>query len=179
MPYSINLIKNRHTISEKDYQLERRVLQYSVTALVAIVVLGVSLAVTRFVFVTKLSNIEKQIATSTNELSNLTEASAQQIYLKSRLSLITGFLRDREVERQAIQSVFSIDIPNVIVSAARFENEDTMSIKLTSTDSESFSQALDYFSNESQFFTQAVSKNVSRNLDGEYTLDLLLTIPRS
>lgn len=179
MPLKINLIKNRHTLSEKDYQRERTYFRYASIFAVTVTVITVAVSLWQFVLTRELSQIENSITTATQQLQGFAEANAKQIYLKSRLKLISSFLDDREVARQAIQKVFSIQIPGVSISGLSFETENTLDIQATAHDVLAFGQLIDYVSRDDGFFLQIISRNVTRNESGEYVMNLLLTIPKS
>lgn len=178
MVVTINLIKNRHTLSEVEYQRERKYYRYATIGLVVAVVVTVAVSIWQFVLTRELKGLEESIGNSTKELAGLADANAKQIYLKSRLKLITSFLDDRSVARQALQRVFSITIPGVSVSGANFESESVLSIQITASDVISLSQFLDYLTNDNDFFIQSVSRGISRLQDGKYQMNVSLTIPK-
>jgi len=179
MALAVNLIKNRHSLSEKDYKREREVFRYSMVGLVIVVVITLAVSIWQFVLTTELNKVEVSITNSTKELQELSEANAMQVYLKSRLKLITSFLDDRSVSREALQRVFSLDIPGVDVVGASFESDTTISVQAKANDVISFERLIEYVSNENDFFIQVVSQNVTRSEDGAYQMDILLTIPKS
>lgn len=178
MAIAINLLKDKYSLSEKDYQKEKQYLQYSAVMFAFIFVVSTSMGLWSLFLSRRLSLAEADISRATAELANLADANAQQIYLKSRLNLITSFLSGRSVEREAMQKVFSIDIPGVVVSGAGFEGENTIRMQLTASNVESFAQAVDYLSKSSSFFTQVVSSGISRTQDSKYQMQILLTIPK-
>lgn len=179
MSLKINLIKNRHTLSEKDYQKERAYFRYSLILSVVITVITVAVSLWQFLLTRELSQIEASITSSTQKLQGLAQANAKQIYLKSRLKLISGFLDDRAVSRQAIQKVFSIQIPDVSISGLTFESDNTLKVQATALNVQAFGQLIEYISKDSGFFLQILSQNVTRNDTGEYVMSMLLTIPKS
>ena len=178
MAVNVNLIKNRHSISEVEYQKERSMFKASITAAVVVVVVTLAVSIWQFMLTLTLNKIEKEIAASSSDLQSLSEASAMQIYLKSRLNLITSFLDDRSVSREAMQKIFAIDIPGVTISGLSFESDSTISLKATSTSVIALSQLVDYISTKNDFFIQVVSQGLSRSDDGSYQMNLLLTIPK-
>jgi len=178
MPVNINLLKNRHTLSEADYQKERNYYKYSIVSMVVVVAVTLGVSIWQFVLTRQLNGIEEKITNSSKNLQNLSEASAMQIYLKSRLKLITAFLDEREVSRQALQRVFSVEIPGVIISGASFESDNVLKVQATATDALSLSQFVDYVSKGDEFFVQIISEGISRTQSGEYQMNLLLTIPK-
>lgn len=178
MAIAVNLLNDKHTLSESDYQHERKILQYSAMFFTVVVIVTMVVGIFSLFLTNKLNMIEDDIARGTNELKDLTVASAQQIYLKNRLQLITAFLDGRSVDREAMQRVFSFNIPGVVVSSVGFVNETTLGIQLTAETSAALTDALDSISAPSSFFTQVVSKGVSRAVDGSYQMQILLTVPR-
>lgn len=179
MAISINLLKNRHTLSEKEYKQEQSYFRYAMMATVLVVVITLAVSIWQFILTRQLDKVEQEITQSTSQMQTLSEANARQIYLKSRLRLITAFLDDRAVSRQALQSVFSIDLPDVIISGASFESDDVLKIQATARSVESFNALTEYVASGNDFFIQVVSEGVNRLQDGSYQMNLLLTIPKS
>lgn len=178
MAIAINLLKDKYALSEEDFQKEKKFLQYSVVFFVVVTVVTSALGLWTIFLANRLSGIETRIAVATKELASLTDASAEQLYLKSRLQLITSFLDNRSVEREALQKIFSTSIPGVVVSGVKFESDSTILVQLTATDAETFSNAITSFGKSSNFFTQVVNRGVTKGQDGTYQVQLLLTIPR-
>ena len=174
----INLLKNRHTLSETEFKREQDLFRYSLIGFVVAVVLSLAMLGYQIFLSSRLGGIEDGIATSTAQLAEYTEANAQQIYLKSRLKLITSFLDARSVSRQAIQNMFSIEIPGVIVSGVSFESDNTLRAQFTADDVLALEQVLDYLEEENGFFVQTVSEGVVRTAEGSYQLQAMLTIPK-
>lgn len=179
MPIKINLIKNRHTLSEAEYQRERTYFRMSLIAMAIVTVITLAAALWQFVLTTQLNSIETSVGKSTKQLQGLSQASAKQIYLKSRLKLITAFLDDRSVARQSLQNVFSIQIPGVAITGASFESDNILKISASASNVIVLSHLVDYLSTDDGFFLQAVSRGISRSPDGSYQMDLALTIPKS
>jgi hypothetical protein len=173
-----NLLKNRQTLSEKDYQRERNLLRTAVVSLIVVVILAISLSVWNFVMVQKLAGINDGIANSTSQMKNLTMASAQQTYLKSRLKLVTGFLSGRSVARESLQKIFSTTITGAHVSAVTFENDTTLGVQYTSSSVSSLNEVLSYYSTDTLYFPQVISRGLFRQKDGTYQLSLALTMPK-
>jgi cytoskeletal protein RodZ len=179
MAIKVNLIKNRHTLSEAEYQKESQYYRWSIIAVVMVVVVTLAVSLWNFVLTYQMDTLEKQITSSNKQMQSLTEASAKQIYLKSRLKLITSFLDERTVSRQALQKVFSIDIPGINITAASFEGDNTLAVQATAQNAQNLSDMAHYFSSDDGFFLQVVSKAVTRLEDGSYQMDLLLTLPKT
>ncbi len=173
-----NLLKNRHTLSEKDYQRERQILKSSVITIVTIVVVVVAISVWNLVLTQKLSTIEKALTESSKEMQGLTTASAQQVYLKSRLNLVTGFLNERSVARESLQKVFSTDIAGVHVGAVAFESENVLSIEYQATSTASLDKLIAYYEKDTDYFTQVTTSGLTRSKDGVYQMNVNLTLPK-
>jgi hypothetical protein len=174
----INLLKNRKVLSEKDYLQEQVLLRYSVVTLTVIVVVTVAVSIWNLFLSTRLSGIEKSIATSSSKLQGLTDANARQVYLKSRLQLITDFLDKRGIAREALQRIYSLNIPGATVTAVMFASDTVVSIQVSSRSQASLNDVIAYYQKDSEFFTQVVSRGVSLGTDGAYDIRLDLTIPK-
>lgn len=173
-----NLLKNRQTLSEKDYQKERKVLRGAIVALVVTVVIAVSLSIWNLMLTRELGGIEKSITATSKEMQGLTQASAQQIYLKSRLKLVTDFLHDRSITREALQKVLSTNIPGTHISGLDFESEYAMGVQYIADDSSALSALLDYYEGDTDYFIQSVSRGLTKSRDGSYQLSLSLSLPQ-
>lgn len=178
MAISINLLKDKHALTEKQYQLEKLYLRYSVVALVIMVVLTLALSSWALFLSLKLKGVEDKITNSTKELANLTEANAEQLYLKSRLVLITSFLDNRSVQREALQKIFSQTIPGVVVSAVGFEGDNKLAVQMTADNANSLGEVLLVYGKSTDFFVQTVGRGITKGQDGSYQLQLSLTIPK-
>lgn len=178
MSVKINLLKKRHTLSETEYQKERTYFRYAMTTLVVAVVITVAISIWQFVLTRKLNGLETRLGVLTQQLVGLSEANAKQIYLKSRLKLITAFLDERTVARQAIQKVFSINIPGVTLASVNFESENVINVQATAENVVDFGNLIDYLNQDSGFFLQIVSRGVTRNQDGRYQMEVALTLPK-
>ncbi|KKU87886.1 MAG: hypothetical protein UY18_C0024G0010 [Microgenomates group bacterium GW2011_GWF2_47_9] len=178
MAIAINLLKNRHTLSERDYQKEQKYFQTALILVVVVVVLSLAVSIWRYLLIRRLSSVEVRAANATRQLAGLTTANASQVYLKSRLKLISSFLDDRTIARQAFQRVFSLDIPGAVVTSASFVDDTKLSMQVQASNVLTLSSVVDYFSEDTGFFIQVVSGGVTRQADGKYQVDLLLTIPK-
>jgi hypothetical protein len=173
-----NLLKNRHTLSEKEYEQERKYLRYAIVSLIMVVVMVVALSIWNLVLAQGLSKTEKSITMVSKEMQGLTQASAQQIYLKSRLKLVTGFLADKSLTRESLQKVLSISIPGVHVGALTFESDSVLAVQYVSDSVSSLKGLLNYFENDTGYFLQAVSRGLTRAKDGSYQMSVALTLPK-
>ena len=143
-----NLLKNRRTLSEKDYQKERSLLQKSVVGIVVAAVIVVSLSVWNLFLANKLSGIETAVTAASKELQGLSQASAQQIYLKSRLNLVTGFLGERTDARESLQKILAINVGGSHLSGLSFENESMLGVEYVSTNITALNDLLKYYQSD-------------------------------
>lgn len=172
-----NLLKNRHTLSEKEYQGERDLLKKSIILILVVGVLVVAISIWNLVLTQKMSGIEKAFATTSKEMQGLTQASAQQVYLKSRLSLVTQFLNERSVARESLQKVFSTDLVGVHVGGVTFENSNELAIEYYANSSDSLDRLISYYENDTGYFTQVTTTGISRSKDGIYQMNVNLSLP--
>lgn len=173
-----NLLKNRRTLSEKDYQKGKDTLKWSVISLVVVVIMVVAISVWNFVLTSKLSSIDKATKEASKEMQGLTQASAQQVYLKSRLQLVTNFLSGRTLARESLQKIFTTTIPGVHIAGVTFESETILGVQYVSDSSAVLKDLLDYYSTDTGYFTQVVSRGLSRQKEGTYQMSLALTLPK-
>ena len=174
----VNLLKSSHTLSEKDYQRERAILKNSVITILVVVVLVIALSVWNLVLGNKLVAVETGLSNTAKEMQGLTLASASQIYLKNRLSLITGFLTGRGVIRESLQRVFSTKLDGVHVGAVAFESDDTLSINYVANSAKALENLITYYEADTGYFTQVVTSGLSRSKEGSYQLNVSLTLPK-
>ncbi len=172
-----NLLKHRQTLSEKDYLHEREALRWSVMGMIVVVVIVVSLAVWDLILSRQLSAIQAEVTGLNGQMQGLVTASAQQIYLKSRLKLVTGFLNDRSLVREALQRIFSTNIQGTHISGVSFLTPIVMNLQVQADSVTSLKSVVDYYEADSGYFTQVVSRGLSRSKDGSYQLSLELTLP--
>jgi hypothetical protein len=173
-----NLLKNRPTLSEKDYRQERNFLRASVFALIVVVVVVVAISLWNFVLSRQLSSLTSEVAASTKQMDGYVQASTQQIYLKTRLALITSFLQQRSTAREALQRVLSTSIPGTHIAAVAFATDNVLSIQVASDTAVALKGVLDYYQADTGYFTQVVSEGIARAKDGSYLLTLDLTLPK-
>lgn len=174
----VNLLKNRRVLSEKEYLREKEMLSKSVIGLVIVVVIVISFAILNLVLTRKLMRIEQAISASNKELQGYTQASAQQIYLKSRLNLITGFLTDRSIVRETLQKILSTQIAGVYISGVTFVSDSVLGVAYSASDYKALDDLLTYYQDDTGYFTQTVSHGITKSKDGSYQLSLALTIPK-
>ncbi len=172
----INLLKKRKILSEKEFLREKKFLRYGIIGFVVVMVLVVVTLSYQLILSQKLVKLEEEIVQITSDVSKHAEASAQQIYLKSRLELISSFLDVRSVAREAIQEIFSINISGVVVSGVSFESDNIMSAQFNASDVLSLERILEYLQEDNGVFRQVVSQGIIRTGEGEYQLQVLLTL---
>ena len=173
-----NLLKNRPTLSEKDYRRERNILRGSVFALIIVVVVVVAISLWNFVLSRQYTAISTQITSASKQMDGYVQATSQQIYLKSRLGLVTSFLGQRSTAREALQRVLSTNIPGTHVSSVAFATDNLLSIQISSDSVSTLKATLDYYQADTGYFTQVVSKGITRVKDGSFLLSLDLTLPK-
>lgn len=173
-----NLLKNRQTLSEKDYQQERKLLRYSIFGLILVIIAIVSMSMWSLVLSRQLSGIETKLLSATKEMQGLTQASAQQVYLKSRLKLVTGFLTDRSLTRESLQKIFATSIAGTHVTGVGFEEDNILNVQYTTDTVGALGKLLSYYQGDTEYFTQAISRGLTKNKDGTYLINLALTLPK-
>jgi len=173
-----NLLKNHRTLSEKDYRKEKNILKWAIVSLVMTGVIVVALSIWNIVLVAKLTGIEKDITSTSKDMQGLVQINSMQLYLKSRLQLITGFLAGRTVTREVLQKIFSTNIPGAHISSVSFESDKILAVTYLSDSIFTLKDLLNYYTNDTGYFTQTVSRGLSRQKDGTYQLLLALTLPK-
>ncbi|MFZ2199921.1 MAG: hypothetical protein WAV40_03985 [Microgenomates group bacterium] len=173
-----NLLKNRKSLSEKDYQKERNYLRMSIVSLVLVVVIVMALSIWNLVLSTKLKTITTSLTAMNQEMQGLTEASAQQIYLKSRLNLLSGFLSSRSDARKSLERVLSTDIPGTHISQLAFVDDTTLGVSYVANSPTYLKDLLSYYETDTGYFAQVVNKGISRSQDNTYQISLLLALPK-
>jgi hypothetical protein len=173
-----NLLKNRQTLSEKDYQKEKNLLRLGVVGLVVVVVVVVAMSIWNLVLTSKMSRIDREFGATSKEMQGLVQASAQQVYLKSRLKLITGFLAERSTTRESLQKVFSTDIAGTHIASVSFEGESGLGLQYVADSTAPLKELLAYYEADTGYYTQAVSNGLSRSNNGTYQITIFLTLPK-
>lgn len=173
-----NLLKNRRTLSEGEYQRERAILRYSVLGLVVVVVLVLAMSLWILLLTSRLSEVESGIVKASNEMEGLVEANAKQVYLKSRLNLVTDFLGSREMARESLQKLFSTQIEGTHLAGAVFEDEISLAASYVAQEIFALERLLEYYQEDTEYFVQVVSRGITRTRDGNYQVSLLLTLPK-
>lgn len=173
----INLLKDRRVLTEKEYTRERNILRQAIVILAVTLVVTIAITMWYLMLAKRLSDIESSIAKSSKELSGLAQANAEQIYIKNRLQLISGFLTDRKVAREALQQVLSLSIPGVTIGGISTEDDGTIIVGVKADNIEALSSAIAYYKTENNFFTQAVNRGIIRDKYGVYTMNVGLQVP--
>lgn len=173
-----NLLRNRRSLSEKEYQQERSYLRYSIVGMVIVVLVVVAFAIWNFVLNIKLTKIDTSLKAANKEMQGLVQASTEQIYLKTRLSLLTGFLSSRADARTSLEKVLSTEIPGTHISKLAFEDDITLGVSYVASSSADLNKLLSYYEEDTGYFTQIVNKGVGRQEDDTYQISLLLTLPK-
>jgi hypothetical protein len=177
MALKINLLKKTRILSEAQYKLESRIFLGSLSVLGIILLLAMGLFSWQYFVSARLNNLENRIAQANGQLKGLETANVQQLYIKSRLQLVSSFLESRAETREALQRVFAIPIDGVNVSAINFETEQVLAMQMSANSIVSFDKAYEFLENDRDFFRQIVNKGVSRGQDGVYIISLELTLP--
>lgn len=179
MELGINLLKKRSAISRKQRQLEKKLFGWSMVVFVVVVVSSIVIFVMNLLAVRNLEKTETEIKRINSELVGLQEANFRQLYLKNRLQLVGDFFRSRISGREAIQRIFSIDIPGVTISGVTFESDTELALQLDSKNIHPLNEAYEYFGGVETFFPQVINRGVSRMDEGEYIMQLDLIMPGS
>jgi len=173
-----NLLKNRKSLSEKEYNQEKKYLQYSVVGLVLSVVVVSGISIWNFMLSSKLASIEKALTNANKEMQGLVQASAEQIYLKSRLNLLTGFLSSRANTRKSLENVLNAEIPGTHLSKIGFRDDITLAVTYEASTSGSLADLLKYYETDNGFFTEVVNNGIATSEGEKYNLNLYLTLPK-
>lgn len=178
MALSINLLKKTKALSERQYSLEKKIVKITLIFFLIIVAFTIALFVWLSILSVSISTVEKKIDDANSELAGLQTASVMQLYIKSRLNLVAGFLQNRAKTRESLQRIFSLPLEGVTVSSAVFEDETHLKIQLTTNSIKTFDQAYSLFENSREFFVDVVNNGVTQAEDGAYTTSLTLTLPK-
>lgn len=178
MALRVNLLKRRRRITEKQYQLENKLFRYSVVFVFVVIAITTSLYAWQFITSRKLISVQAEFSQAEARLEGLQDASIRQLYLKNRLELIDVYFGDSVASREALQNLFSLDLPGVNILNASFESETQLSIRLQADTVLALESVFLYFQETDTFFTQAVNTGVNRLDDSTYTMQVELTVPK-
>lgn len=173
----INLLKKRRGITESQYIAERRAFIASVIVILVVVLIATVFFVLQILSSRQLDNVEADISAVEEKLIGLNDASIRQLYLKNRLDMVSMFFDSRVEDREALQQVFSLDMPGVVITGASFESEDTVALQLTADSVLALDSAYLYFENEDTYFVESINRGITKNEDNTYTMRLDLTLP--
>ena len=177
MAFSVNLLKKNRVLTEKQYQIERKVLTLGVLFFcMTVLTLGMSFS-WQVIVSAQTKKIDKQIADLTVQNDKLKVASAQQIFIKSRLKLIGDFVHSRAQIRESLQRVFALGTDGVTISSASFEDKNALHIQALAENIRSFDNFYKYLEQDNGFFVQVVNRGSTASVDGKYNLDLSLSLP--
>ncbi len=172
-----NLLKGQSSLSDKDYLQEKALYRYAVLGLVASLIIVSGLAIWNFLATRTVSAVEEEVLSLSVELQSLTEASAKQVYSKSRIDLISDFLDSRAITREAMQNLLSTSIPGTYVAGVAFEGENNLSVSYVADSITTLSELLEYYSTDGGYFDQVVSRGLTRSKDGTYQASLSMSLP--
>ncbi len=175
----INLLKNHRVLSEKEYAREKKIAQWSLLGLMVLVVITVAMAIWNFVLAQKLAGIEKSITKANTQMQGLTQANAEQVYVKNRLKLIGNFMDEQTIARDALQQVLALSLPGVTIGAITFTEENEISVVVAALDMTSLEESLKYYQKEDGFFTQVINGGISKSKDGSYEMKVRLSLPKA
>jgi hypothetical protein len=177
MAIKVNLLKKTKVISESQYQLERKVLRGAMIGFVVVIALMVAVFGWNFVVTRRLSVAENTIKQAKVRLAGLNEATTQQLYLKSRLQKIKGFLATRSITREALQEILVNPVSGATISSITFEEDKRVLIQVEAQSPQIFDQVYAYYESSKDYFSQVVNRGVTRNKDGSYLVVLALDLP--
>lgn len=175
---TVNLLKNRPSLSESEYNRERQILGGAIVAGVVVGGIVIALTVWNLILTRRIAQAQAEITQANSEMQNLASASASQIYLKSRLKLITNYLTDRSTIRESLQRVLNTGVAGTYVNSASFVDPQLMEVQFTAETSADLRELLSYYQDQNSFFNQVVSRGISRTREGNYQLTLELTVPK-
>ena len=131
MKLQVNLLKKSRVLSEKQYQLERKIFVTSIISFVTIICITIAVFAWQIFVTSSVKAIDKSIKNAESQLSTMQTATVQQLYAKSRLKLVSGLFAGRATTREALQRVLSLSLPGVTVSSIMFEQDDLLKISVT------------------------------------------------
>ncbi len=178
MALQVNLLKKSRVLSEKQYQLERKVFISSVIGFVLVVCITIAFFAWQVLVSVRVKQVDATITKVTAQLGGLQTASIQQLYAKTRLKMIGGLFATRATTREALQRVLSISMPGVTISSIAFEQSNLLKISVMADSLQSFDSIYKYFEGTKDFFTNVVNNGVSRSQDGSYIMTLSLYTPK-
>lgn len=176
--YAVNLLKNRPILSEREYQRERQIFLVSIVSAILVAVVVVALTAWNLILSRRIAGAQAEITKANTEMQDLATASASQIYLKSRLKLITSYLTDRSTIRESLQRVLNTGVAGTYVNSASFVDEQILEVQVTAETSADLRELLAYYEDKNTYFTQVVSRGIVRTREGNYQVTLELSVPK-
>lgn len=174
----INLLKKTYVLSEEQYRKEKQIFLSSLVAFVVLVAASAALFGWNLILSSQSSRADAEINSTKAKLNSLAKATAKQIYLKDRIKLIQGFFASRVSSREALQQIYSLSIEGVSIAGVSFlDSGEGVSVQLDAQGVTALERAFDYFEKENTFFPQVVNEGVMRNVDGRYTMNLVMSLP--
>lgn len=177
MAVSVNLLKKTRVLTEKQYQIERKVLILGVMAFCMVILTLAMTFAWQVIVSAQVKKIDKEIAELTIQNDKLKVANAQQIFIKSRLKLIGDFVSGRAQIREALQRVFALGTAGVTIAIASFTDKNALRIQATADTIGSFDEFYRYLEQDNGFFVRVVNRGTSGSVEGIYSIDLELTLP--
>ena len=173
----INLLKKRRAISEKEYLREKKLFIMALTGFLSLfLVMSVFFGLQMF-NLWQLKKVKAKVSKAEARLTDLKPVTQGQLYLRSRLDLVRDFLKSRVKGREAVERVFSLNLPGVVVASVSFGDKQILRMRLKATSAMALDEAFKWLE-EDNFFLQAVNRGISRLEDGSYTMQLELTMPK-
>ncbi len=177
MDLKINLLKKRRAISEKEYLRERKMFVFALTGFLGLFLLMSVFFGLEMFDLWKLKKTKNRVAKAESRLSELQLVTKGQLYLRSRLNLVKDFLDSRVKGREAVERVFSLNLPGVVVSGVSFTDNQVLEVRLRAKSVSALDEAFQWLKNDN-FFLQVVNRGVSRMENGSYDMQLELTMPK-
>ncbi len=179
MDISVNLLKKRRGISEKLWQTEYKLFRSVVVAFLVLTVVVLVVFLWTLLLSRRISAVVQDSEKVRAQFAGLEGANVQQLYLKNRLKLLQQFFLERVSTREALERVFAIDIPGVVVLDVSFETDTLISMRIGALGVGELEKAYEFFSEaEDMFFNKVVNRGVTRVDDGSYTMEIELTVPK-
>ncbi len=173
----INLLKKKRAISEAEYLKEKKIFVISLTLFLGLFLIMCVFFGLQMFELWQLKKTKTQIEKAEMRLSDLKVITQNQLYLRSRLDLVEDFLNSRVKGREAIERVFSLKIPGVVVANVSFADNQILKLRLNAVSVIALEETFNWFKHD-DFFLQVVNRGVSKLENGHYTMQLELTMPK-
>ena len=92
--------------------------------------------------------------------------------------MVTGFLSERSTTRESLQKVLSTEVVGSHVAGLTFEDDLVLGVDYVSDNITTLDDLLKFYQADTNYYTQVVSKGISRAKDGTYKLSLSLSLPK-